>query len=61
MVYHYALEPHVCIAKYEPRGITVWTSAQHPFLVRAELARIFHLRLHQVQVVVPYVGGGFGK
>jgi CO/xanthine dehydrogenase Mo-binding subunit len=61
MVYHYALEPHVCIAKYEPRGITVWTSAQHPFLVRAELARIFHLRLHQVQVVVPYVGGGFGS
>ncbi len=61
MVYHYALEPHVCIAKYEPQGITVWSSAQHPFMVRAELARIFHLSLHQVQVIVPYVGGGFGS
>ncbi|MCZ6874117.1 MAG: xanthine dehydrogenase family protein molybdopterin-binding subunit [bacterium] len=61
MVYHYALEPHVCIAKYEPHSITVWSSAQHPFLVRAELARIFHLPLHQVQVIVPYVGGGFGS
>ena len=61
MVYHYALEPHTCIAKYEPQGITVWSSAQHPFLVRAELARIFHMQLNQVQVVVPYIGGGFGS
>lgn len=61
MVYHYALEPHVCIAAYQPHGITVWTSAQHPFLVRAELARIFHQSLHQVHVMVPYVGGGFGS
>jgi CO/xanthine dehydrogenase Mo-binding subunit len=61
MVYHYALEPHVCIAHYNPRNLTVWSSAQHPFLVRAELARIFHLQLQQVQVIVPYVGGGFGS
>jgi hypothetical protein len=61
MVYHYALEPHVCIAHYEKQGITVWSSAQHPFLVRAELARIFHFPLNQVQVIVPYVGGGFGS
>lgn len=61
MVYHYTLEPHVCIASYDAHGITVWSSAQHPFLVRAELARIFHLPLHRVQVVVPYVGGGFGS
>ena len=61
MVYHYALEPHAVIARYDDRGITVWSSAQHPFLVRAELARIFDLPLHLVQVIVPYVGGGFGS
>ncbi len=61
MVYHYALEPHTAIAAYTPQGITVWTSAQHPFQVRAELARVFDFPLQRVQVIVPYVGGGFGS
>jgi len=61
MVYHYAMEPHTCIASFEGDRLRTWTSAQHPFLVRAELSRIFHLPLNQVQVVVPYVGGGFGS
>ncbi|WP_179131495.1 xanthine dehydrogenase family protein molybdopterin-binding subunit [Candidatus Entotheonella palauensis] len=61
MVYHYALEPHTAIAHYTPQGITVWTSAQHPFQVRAELARIFDIPLQRVQIIVPYVGGGFGS
>ncbi len=61
MVYHYALEPHVCIARFDPNGLAVWSSAQHPFLVRAELARIFDLPLSRVEVTVPYVGGGFGS
>ena len=61
MVYHYALEPHVCIARFDPNGLAVWSSAQHPFLVRAELARIFDLPLSRVEVTAPYVGGGFGS
>ncbi len=61
MVYHYAMEPHTCIAHFEGDRIRLWTSAQHPFLVREEIARIFRLRLDQVQVVVPYVGGGYGS
>ena len=61
MVYHYAMEPHACVAKYDGEGITVWASAQHPFIVREELARIFHLPLNSVQVIVPYSGGGFGS
>ncbi len=61
MVYHYAMEPHTCVAQYDAAGITVWSSAQHPFLVRDELARIFHLPLNAVRVIVPYVGGGFGS
>ena len=40
--------------------ITVWSSCQHPFLVRAELADLFGLPL-AVRVVVPYLGGGFGS
>jgi CO/xanthine dehydrogenase Mo-binding subunit len=61
MVYHYAMEPHSCVASFEGDRLRVWTSAQHPFLVRAELARIFRLQLDEVQVIVPYVGGGYGS
>ena len=61
MVYHYAMEPHTVIAHYDAAGITVWTAAQHPFLIRNELARIFGLPLSRVQVTAPYVGGGFGS
>ena len=61
MVYHYALEPHAAIAHYTPHGITVWSTAQHPFQVRGDLARMFNQPLHRVQVIVPYVGGGFGS
>ena len=61
LVYHYALEPHAAIAQYSPQGITVWATAQHPFMVRADLARMFGFPLQRVRVIVPYVGGGFGS
>lgn len=61
MIYQYAMEPHTVIASVEGDRITVWTSAQHPFLIRAELARLFRRSLEQVRVVIPYVGGGFGS
>jgi CO/xanthine dehydrogenase Mo-binding subunit len=61
MVYHYALEPHTSIGHYTNQGITVWSTAQHPFLVRGDLARMFGFSLHQVRIIVPYLGGGFGS
>ncbi|PZC46325.1 MAG: CO or xanthine dehydrogenase, Mo-binding subunit [Chloroflexi bacterium] len=61
MVYHYAMEPHTVIAHYDETGIRVWTAAQHPFLIRNELARLYGLPLSKVQVTIPYVGGGFGS
>ena len=61
MVYHYALEPHTSIGQYTNQGITVWSTAQHPFLVRGDLSRMFGFSLHQVRIIVPYLGGGFGS
>ena len=61
MVYHAALEPHTVVAQWERDGLTLWASAQHPFLVRNELARIFRLPLARVRMIIPYVGGGFGS
>ena len=39
----------------------MWSTAQHPFLVRSDLARMFGFSLHQVRIIVPYLGGGFGS
>ena len=62
MVYAYAMEPYVAIADYNPRGrLTVYSSAQHPFMVRHDLASVFGLPLNSVRVIVPYVGGGYGS
>ena len=61
-VYQYALEPHTTIASWTgAEELTVWSSCQHPFLVRAELADLYGLSVGAVRVVVPYLGGGFGS
>jgi CO/xanthine dehydrogenase Mo-binding subunit len=61
-VYQYAMEPHTVIAEWtSARELVVWSSCQHPFLVRAELADLFGLPVAAVRVVVPYLGGGFGS
>jgi len=62
MIYAYAMEPYVAIADYDPKGkLTVYSSAQHPFMVRQDLADVFKLPLNNVRVVVPFVGGGYGS
>ena len=60
MVYHYSMEPHSVIADFSEEEITVWSSAQHPFLVQEDVARIFGVPAAKVRIVVPYLGGGFG-
>src|SRR5207253_8969915 len=62
MIYAYAMEPYVAVADYDPKGqLTVHSSAQHPFMVRHDLAEVFDLPLNGVRVIVPYVGGGYGS
>lgn len=61
MVYHYALEPHSVIALWTEEGVVVYSSAQHPFQVRGDIAKIFGLRATQVRMVIPFLGGGFGS
>jgi CO/xanthine dehydrogenase Mo-binding subunit len=61
MVYHYALEPHSVIADFIDEGVTVWSSAQHPFQVRGDIAKVFGLQSTNVRMVIPFLGGGFGS
>jgi CO/xanthine dehydrogenase Mo-binding subunit len=61
MLYAYAMEPYNAVASYGDGGLTVVTTAQHPYMVRDDLARIFSLPLSKVRVTVPYLGGGYGS
>jgi CO/xanthine dehydrogenase Mo-binding subunit len=55
------LEPMATVAQYEPGGkLTIWTSTQGTYVVRARVASLLRLPLHKVRVIVPHVGGGFG-
>jgi CO/xanthine dehydrogenase Mo-binding subunit len=60
-VYQYAMETHTVVAYYEGDEITVWSTCQHPFLVRAELADLYAVPLTNVRIIVPFLGGGFGS
>jgi xanthine dehydrogenase molybdenum-binding subunit len=56
------LEPTCCVAEPTPDGgVTVWAPAQSPHRARHTLAHLFGLRLNQVRVVTPAIGGAFGK
>jgi len=56
-----ALETRAAVAAWDADGrLTVWTGTQTPFPVRAHLAAALGLFEHQVRVIVPPTGGGFG-
>lgn len=61
LVYGYAMETYNALADWRPGGLHVISTAQHPLMVRKELARIFSLPLAAVRVEVPYIGGGYGS
>ena len=56
-----AIEPHSATAAVDPSGrVTVWTTTQKPFAVRAYLARAFKRPVNDFKVVQTHIGGGFG-
>ena len=61
MLYAYAMETYNSIADYRGDSLHVISTAQHPVMVRKELAEIFGLPQSAVRVEVPFVGGGYGS
>jgi CO/xanthine dehydrogenase Mo-binding subunit len=61
MLYAYGMEPYNAVASYVDGALSVVSSAQHPYMVRDDLARIFDLPLSRVRVSTPYIGGGYGS
>jgi CO/xanthine dehydrogenase Mo-binding subunit len=60
-IQHVPIEPHVAIAKVDASGkVTLWGSSQSPFAQRSLIATAMGISPADVQVIAPYVGGGFG-
>ncbi len=56
------LEPMASVASIDPSGrITVWTSTQGPYQVRAQLAEVLDVPLSRIKIVPMELGGGFGS
>lgn len=57
-----SMETRGVLAEYRKAGktLTVWSSSQIPHLLRNILSALLGLPQHQVHVIVPEVGGGFG-
>ena len=57
-----AMENRGIVAHWDRQSqqLTVWDTTQAPIPVRNGLARMLGLSEHQVRVIAPFVGGGFG-
>ena len=57
-----ALEARAILAAWDPatEELTIWTSTQAPFRIRAEIAAILGIPEAKVRAIAPEVGGGFG-
>ena len=60
--FHGCLEPHACLADWDAGLdlLTMYISSQGIFDDQENIAHAMGLRLDQVQVKCPFVGGGFG-
>ncbi|MBI2554436.1 MAG: xanthine dehydrogenase family protein, partial [Candidatus Rokubacteria bacterium] len=54
------LEPRGCLALPQAGALTFWTSTQMPHRAKSMLAETLDLPEHQIRVIAPEVGGGFG-
>ncbi len=57
-----ALENRGVVADWDERAgkLTVWDTTQAPVVIRNGLAGMLGLSEHQVRVIAPFLGGGFG-
>jgi len=57
---HFHLEPYVNVARWVGDRLEMWSCNQDPFVIRADLARIFGVGVHAIRIHTPLIGGGFG-
>jgi carbon-monoxide dehydrogenase large subunit len=56
-----AMETRGVVAQYKGGELTLWTSTQIPHVVKTTLAETVRVPEHEMHVIAPEVGGGFGS
>ncbi|NUP01369.1 MAG: xanthine dehydrogenase family protein molybdopterin-binding subunit [Nonomuraea sp.] len=56
-----AMEPRAVLADTDGDSYTIWTSTQIPHILRVMLAVVTGIPEHDIRVIAPDVGGGFGS
>jgi carbon-monoxide dehydrogenase large subunit len=58
-----AIETRGIVAQWDPRAerLEVWDTTQAPIPIRNGLAAMLGLSEHQVRLIAPFIGGGFGS
>ncbi|UCF98489.1 MAG: molybdopterin-dependent oxidoreductase [Spirochaetaceae bacterium] len=58
---HCAMEPHAALAYLDQRGrLVIVSTTQVPFHARRIVSKLIECPLHQIRVIKPRIGGGFG-
>lgn len=61
MVHQGYIEPQTSTANWNSDGtVTIWTSTQGAFTVRAQVAQILQIPVSKIRVIPMEIGGGFG-
>jgi len=58
---HAAMEPINCSVKIGDNKCEIWTGTQLPGIDQAAAAAILGFKPEQVEMITPYLGGGFGR
>jgi carbon-monoxide dehydrogenase large subunit len=56
-----AMEPRAVVAQWIADEVTLWSATQIPHVLRFALSAFFGIPEHNVRVIAPDVGGGFGS
>jgi xanthine dehydrogenase YagR molybdenum-binding subunit len=60
LIQHTTMEPRVTVASWSGIRLTLWDSHKNPFRVRTDVARALGIKINEVRVLTPYIGGDFG-
>ncbi|HET6153971.1 MAG TPA: molybdopterin-dependent oxidoreductase [Marmoricola sp.] len=60
-LYAFAMEPYNSSARFVDDVLEITSTAQHPFMVIKDVARVFDLPHSKVRLTVPFIGGGYGS
>ncbi|MGI6366463.1 MAG: xanthine dehydrogenase family protein molybdopterin-binding subunit [Bacillota bacterium] len=60
---HVALEPEAGLAVYDPERdhYTIWAACQWLHDIQTDVARVLGVKVEQVQIIQPHIGGAFGR